>query len=209
MAEVNSNTNETVNNDANVEVNNDVNVDSKPTDTSDSVGVSTDVESLMAKIASLEAANRKQKNTIDKLCSEAAEKKRQERAKMSAQEQEEEARKEAEQALKDRNVFLENFYSKTLAKERYQMQGMDVELATKAAEAEIDGNMDELSAIQKQYSDAKLKAEKAKWLASRPEVNAGTSASGITKEQFDKMGMVELSKLKRENPEEFNRLASM
>lgn len=209
MAEVNSNANETVNNDANVEANKDVNVDKKTTDKNDSNDVSTDVDSLMAKIASLEAANRKQKNTIDKLCSEAAEKKRQERAKMTAQEQEEEARKEAEQALKEEMDGLRTFKSKTLAKERYLMQGMDVELATKAAEAEIDGNMDELSAIQKQYSDAKLKAEKAKWLASRPDVNAGTGASGITKEQFNKMGMVELSKLKRENPEEFNRLASM
>ena len=65
------------------------------------------------------------------------------------------------------------------------MQGMAPEMADKAAQAEIDNDMDALATIQKQYTDAALKAAKAEWQKSIPEANRGTgNAPTMTKEEI-------------------------
>lgn len=167
------------------------------------------VEMLKAKIAALEVTNKKLKSSNDKLSSEAAERKRKDREQMTADQQAEIARLEAEEQHKQYVSGLEAFQKKTLAKERYLLQGMTPDLAEKAALAELDGDMDSLSVIQKQHSDYVLKNERAKWLGSRPDLNAGAGEHTITKEQFNAMDMVEKSKLKRENPQEYERLKSL
>lgn len=167
------------------------------------------VETLMAKLAVLENANRKLKAQNDKMSSAEAERKRKEREQMTADQQAELARIEAEEETKRHIQDLESFKNKTLAKERYLLQGMPVDLAEKAAQAELDGDMDSLSAIQKQHSDAVLKSARAEWLTNRPDVNAGTGEPQLTKEQFANMGPVERTELKRKNPKEYERLRNL
>ena len=69
---------------------------------------------------------------------------------------------------------LEEFKRKTEAKERYLMQGMSVEMATKAADAEVSGDMEALTDIQRQHTEATLKAARAEWQKSIPQPNFGT-----------------------------------
>jgi hypothetical protein len=56
----------------------------------------------------------------------------------------------------------------------------------------------------------KQKEFEEKFYASRPNVNVGGGTGvSISKEQFDAMDPVELTKLKRENPAEYDRLMAM
>ena len=167
------------------------------------------IESLMAKINVLENANRKLKAQNDKMSSAEAERKRKEREQLTVEQQEAMQRMEAEEETKQHIAELEAFKNRTLAKDRYLLQGMTVELAEKAALAELEGDMDSLSAIQKQHSDSMLRKEREKFLANRPDINAGTGKPQLTKEQFAKMGPVERSSLKRENPQEYERLKNL
>ncbi len=175
----------------------------KPDDQTESLEV------LKARIAALEVSNKKLKSQNDKMSAAEADRKRKEREQMTADQQAEIARLEAEEQQKQYVADLEKFQKKTLAKDRYLLQGMTPELAEKAAQAELDGDMDSLSVIQKQHSDSALKAARAEWMRSRPDVNAGTGENKITKEQFAAMDLVEKSKLKRENPDEYERLKSL
>lgn len=170
---------------------------------------SESLEVLKARIAALEISNKKLKTANDKMSSAEAERKRREREQMTADQQQEIARLEAEEQHKQYVAGLEAFQKKTLAKDRYLLQGMPSELAEKAALAELDGDMDSLSVIQKQYSDSALKAARAEWMRSRPDINAGTGENTLTKEQFNAMDMIEKSKLKRENPTEYERLRAL
>lgn len=168
-----------------------------------------DINAIMARLSALEANNKKLKSLNDKYSAEIAKNKREERARMTADQQAELARLEEEEKQKNHIAELETFQKKTLAKERYLLQGMSVDLAEKAASAELDGDMDALSVIQKQHSDKQIKEAQIEWMRSRPQVNAGTGENQITKEQFAKMDLVAKSKLKRENPEEYNRLKNL
>ena len=91
---------------------------------------------------------------------------------------------EAEEARKAYISELEGYKQKNEAKERYLLQGMAPELAIKAAEAEVTGDMDALADIQKQHTDALIKAKEAEWKKSRPPVNAGEGGTTMTKEQI-------------------------
>lgn len=192
--------NTNVTNEPNVNDNTDVN-----TNGSDS----SKMDELLNRIAELETSNKKLKAQNDKMSSAEAERKRKEREQMNADQRAELERMEHEEQQREYISQLEAFQKRTQAKDRYLMQGMDAELADKAAMAELDGDMDSLSAIQKQHSDSILKSAKAEWLRSRPDVNAGTGENNITKEQFNAMDMVEKTKLLRENPKEYERLKSL
>jgi hypothetical protein len=58
---------------------------------------------------------------------------------------------------------------------------MSEELASKAAEAEIAGDMDTLAQVQHQYTQLLIKKKEEEWIKSRPPINAGTD----TKEDED------------------------
>jgi hypothetical protein len=78
------------------------------------------------------------------------------------------------------------------------------------AVAETDGDQETKIKIMSEVDGRKKKQYEAEFFASRPDVNVGGGASStVTKEQFDAMGPVELTKLKRENPAEYERLMKM
>ena len=146
------------------------------------------IEELMAQIAAEKAEKEKLKNQVSKANSEAAEYKKALRSKQTAQEQEDEAKREQQEQHEAYVKDLESFKNKTLAKERYLLQGMPVEMAEKAAQAEIEGDMDTLATIQKQHTDATVKAARAEWQKSIPETNRGTGdGATMTKEEIFKI----------------------
>lgn len=144
------------------------------------------IEQLMTELAAERAEKNRFKASIDKLTHENKELNGQLRQRMTAAEQDELAKQEQEAQQKAYIEELEAFKRKTEAEKRYQLQGMSAELAEKAAAAEVNGNMDELATIQKQHTDALIKAKEAEWLGSRPNVNAGdgNAYSSMSKEEI-------------------------
>ena len=160
------------------------------------------IEEIMAEAAAERAAKEKNKVALDKALREVKELKDSLRKKMSAQEQEDEAKREQEEQHKAYVKSLEEFKHKTEAKERYLMQEMSVDMAEKAAKAEVENDMDALSAIQRQHTESLIKAKEAEWKRSRSPINAGVDGeSSVTKEQFEKMGYQKRVEFKRSNPE--------
>lgn len=149
-------------------------------------GTEPTVEQVLSELASERAEKERFKASIDKLTHKNAELTKQLRQRMTSQEQEDEAKREQREAEIAELQRLQLFEKRTLAEKRYLLQGMSAETAEKAAEAEVNGDMDELSKIQKQHLEAVVKAEEAKWLGSRPAINAGdgNAYSSMTKEEI-------------------------
>ena len=131
------------------------------------------IEDLMTELAKERAEKAKMKNSLDEAASEAAKYKKQLREKQSAKEIEDEEKKKAQEEHNKYVAELEAFKKKAEAKARYALQGMSEELATKAAEAEVKGDMDELASIQRKHTETLLKQKEKEWIKSRPDINVG------------------------------------
>jgi len=142
------------------------------------------VESMMAEIAKLKAENAKNKTALDKALHNNGELTKQLRAKMTASEQEEEAKRERDEAIQAHIKDLEDYKRRSEARERYLTLGMNAEHARQAAEAEVAGDMEELAKIQSQHTASLLKEKEAEWLKSRPDVNAGHGEGEGEKDPF-------------------------
>ncbi len=158
------------------------NVENPDAENADS-GANTDA--LMAEIARMRVSEQKMKKELDKALKEKGEVTKALRAKQTAAELEDEAKREEEERHQAYVMELEEFKRKTEAKERYLMQGMSVEMATKAADAEVSGDMEALTDIQRQHTEATLKAARAEWQKSIPQPNFGTGEySSMTKKEI-------------------------
>lgn len=138
-----------------------------------------------AKFIESEARAKKLKADLDSALKKLGDLNKQYRAKMT----EDELKAEADAAAKEEHDAyvkeLETFKRTTEAKNRYILQGMNTEMAEKAAKAEIDGDMDELAAIQQAYTKELIKAKEAEWKSSRPRVNVGDGEeTSMTKEEI-------------------------
>ena len=142
------------------------------------------IEELMAELAKERAEKTKYKNSFDNASSEAAKYKKALREKQSAEEIQNEEKQKAEEQHKAYVAELEKFKRTAEAKARYALQGMNEELSKLAAEAEVTGDYDALAKIQKQHSDALIKAKEAEWLKNRPEINAGNGGGDSAKDPF-------------------------
>lgn len=166
-----------------------------------------DTTELLKQIADLKAELNRNKKARDKALSEVGEYKKQLRAKMTADEQAEIERQEAEAQQKEYVASLESFKKTAEATARYALQGMNQEMAKQAADAEISGDMDALADIQRKHAQQMVKDAQAEWLKSRPQVNAGGDGGAtVTQEQFDKMNMIERTKLYNESPDVYRSL---
>ena len=128
------------------------------------------VQELMVEIAKL----RREK---DKNASEAADWKKRFRETQSAEEKAsaEKAEREAQrQAEYEALVRKDKIHDLT---ETFMDQGYGKELAKKAAASLVDGDNDTLLECQKQFNAQLIAGEKEKWIASRPEINAGGNAT--------------------------------
>jgi len=142
------------------------------------------IEELMAQLAQEKAARAKDKAALDKALKEKGELTKNLRARSTQQQMEEDAKREEAEAKEAYIKELEAYKHKNEAKERYLLQGMTAELATKAADAEVSGDMDALADIQRQHTEALLKAKEKEWKASRPPLNAGDASSGMSKDEI-------------------------
>lgn len=142
-------------------------------------------EDALAEIAAAQAEVKKAKAERDAALKKTGEITKQLRAKMTEAELEAE-KKQAEDEEKAEYVKgLEAYKAQNEALKRYQLQGMNAELAEKAAKAEIEGDMDALAEIQQQHTKALLKEKEAEWKASRPRVNMSDGEEGsMTKEEI-------------------------
>lgn len=142
------------------------------------------VEELLTQLAQERAEKEKYKTSFDKAASEAADFKKKFRAKQTAEEQEEESKRE-QQAQHEKYVkSLETELSIIKATKRYMGLGMSEEFAGETAKAEIEGDVETLTANMKKHQDALIKAKEAEWIKSRPPVNAGHEENGDKKDPF-------------------------
>lgn len=123
---------------------------------------------------------------------------------MDAEKAEAIAQREAEFESMKKTIQIQNLT------ENFMDMGYSKELAKKAATAQADNDTQTLLDIQKQFNEAQKKAWEAEFLKNRPDVNiGGTSGKAYTKEQFDAMSLIDRTKLKRENPSEYDRLMKL
>lgn len=139
------------------------------------------------------------KALIDKYTGEISTLKKEKEAKMTEEEKAIAHTKELEQQVAEyqRNANI------ATRKASYLGLGYSEELATKIAEAEIDGQP--TAEYHKQHQELLVKETLAKKIDKTP--NPKTTKTDITKEQFDKMGYEELDKLQRENPTLYEQLS--
>lgn len=142
-------------------------------------------EDALAEIAAAQAEVKKLKAERDNALKKSGEATKALRAKMTEAELEAE-KKQAEDEEKAAHLKeLEDYKAQNEALKRYRIQGMDEELAAKAAKAEIEGDMDELANIQAQHTKALIKEKEAEWKASRPKAQMGDGEdSNMTKEEI-------------------------
>ena len=123
---------------------------------------------------------------------------------MDAEKAEAIAQREAEFESMKKTIQIQNLT------ENFMDMGYSKDLAKKAATAQADNDTQTLLDIQKQFNEAQKKAWEAEFLKNRPDVNiGGTSGKAYTKEQFDTMSLIDRTKLKRENPSEYDRLMKL
>ena len=140
------------------------------------------VEELMAQLAQANADRDKYKNANDKLSKEAAETKRQLRAKQTAEEQEAEAKAEAQRLADEERESMRKELNHIKAVNAYKAIAEEKEVE-KLIDAVSDADHNAIAQIiENQCKKAVAEAE-AKWLKDRPRVNNGMYSS-MTKEQI-------------------------
>ena len=150
------------------------------------------------------------KAAVSKANSEAAELKRQLKARMTEDEQKE-AERVAHEA--ERDALLESLKRDKAVSERkakYLAFGYDEKLAAETAKAFADGNMDIVDKNHALHIENVRKAERASSLAGDPKPPAGSGGGAkITKEQFNEMGYSERLKVFNEQPELFKQFTEV
>lgn len=161
-------------------------------------------QELMVEIAKL-------KRMVDKNASEAKEWKEKFRSTQSEKEVMDAEKAEAEAKRAEEFEFMKKTIQIHDLTENFMDLGYSKDLAKKAATAQVDGDTQALLTIQKQFQEGQKKAWEADFLASRPDINigGGSNPNTYTKEQFDNMTLIERTKLKRENPTEYDRLVAL
>lgn len=139
------------------------------------------VEELMAQLAQERAENAKNKNALDKALREKGELTKNLRAKMTAEEQEQEAKKEADEAKDARIQELESEFRKMNYSKRYMGIGMDEKTAEIFAEMTGDlPDTDKFFSELDKFIKGKVKSagENAvqELIKSNPEIKAGSGS---------------------------------
>lgn len=193
-----------------VDTNKDVNTtpDGKEPNKDDS-SKQPSIAELQAQMQELMTENAKLKRASDKNSAEASEYKKKWKASLSEVEQAnmEKAERDAEREEQFKSLVRENQINKL--EKSYLAMGYTADESSRMATAEADGDFEEKVKIMAEVDARKKKEYEAEFLKNRPDVNAGTGGTSITKEQFDSMGMVEKSTLRRENPDEYDRLMKL
>lgn len=129
--------------------------------------------SVEEQIAQILAENKKLKNAVDKASSDAAEWKKKYRATLSEKEQLdlEKAEREAEFRAEYEKLKRESEINKL--EKNYLSLGYDAKLAKQAAEAQFDGDTDEVFRISQIHQTNLRKQLEAEWMKNAPTPPAG------------------------------------
>lgn len=138
-----------------------------------------DDASLAEQLAQLRVENAKIKKAMDKAASEAAGYKKKLREKQSAEEiaLQEKAEKEAEREEAFQKLLKENTVAKY--EKNFLALGYSEDLAAKAANAQYDGDTEELFKIQQNFQNVLLRQKETEWAKSRPDPPAGNGESEL------------------------------
>lgn len=161
------------------------------------------------KIAALEAnfaSVAQHKANADKAASEAAEYKKKLRERMSEDEAKAAKAAEEHEALM---AELESLRTEKMVAgyvNSYLKMGYDEKLAMSTAEALVKGDMDTVFKNQKIHADNREKTLRAELLKNTPPPAPGKTDTGMTKEKFSKMTLLEQQKFATENPEQYKEI---
>ena len=136
------------------------------------------IDDLLAQITEMKTENNRLKTAYNKASSEAADYKKKFRARQTAEEQEAESKREAEEAIQNELKSLRATVAVQKATERYMGLGMDKETAKETANFEVSGDNEAVTSNIQKFMANQIKAKESEWLASRPEVSAGNGESG-------------------------------
>jgi len=163
-----------------------------------------DVKELLEKLKKAESENDKLRKSVSAACSEAADWKKQFRATQDEATRAEAERNEILEQIKAENAQLKK--EQTLAQQTsgFLELGMDAETAKMAAEATVDQNFGDLLSAFKTFLAAHDKALNAEAIKNTPSPASGKTSPGLTKEEFNKMGLRELNELYAKDPELYN-----
>ncbi len=156
-------------------------------------------EDLSTEVERLKTAN-------SKLSSENADWKRKHREALSEEERKAQETADLLKKLQERNAELER--ESGLAKHKAKFLGMGYEdaLATDAATAMVDGDMEKLFTYQLKHQEALEKKIRADALKGTPKPVPDKKEGAITREQVAKMSVSERIKFYNENPEEYKQI---
>lgn len=160
------------------------------------------------KLAALEALDipdvDRMKSALDKATSEAADYKKQLRARMTEDEAKEAERAAREEAIQKelQQLRAEKVIDQNTAK--FLGLGYDEKLARETAKAMADGDTELVFKNHAKFIADREKALKAEILKSTPTPPAGDGAEKKTKDDFKKMSLAEKQRFAQENPEQFN-----
>lgn len=171
--------------------------------TPDNKALNEQLQSALVEIARL-------KRQVDKSSSEAAEFKKKYRESLSETEKASQEKAEAEAARQAEFDDMKRRLAINDLVSEYMDRDFPKDIAIKIATARYDNDNETVNAIEKQMDEAKRKKWEADFLKNRPEINTGSGTTQtISKEAFDKMSLMEKTKLRRENPDEYNRLIAL
>lgn len=158
------------------------------------------------KIAELQVQIEKLKKATDKATSEASNYKKQLRERQSADEIAaiEKAEREAKQQEEIESMRRELSVSKF--EKNFLSLGYDNDLASRAAVAQYDNNVEELFEIQKAFTEQLLKKAKAELVKQTPVTPISNDSNvSMTQAEFDKLTLTEQIELKNKDYELFKK----
>ena len=182
------------------ETNTDNATDNTETNSSD------ELATLKAQFEKLQQDNAKLKKSLDRASSEANDYKKkwkstQTQAEQEAMEKEEEDKRVREELA---NLKRENEINKQA--KSYLALGYSEEDAIKCSQALLDGNTDELFAIQKKFLEEQTLAIKSNTQKAMSNPPSGNGSNEVTKEQFQKMNWKQRQELYNKDKETYNKL---
>lgn len=152
-------------------------LDNQPTETNE------DVAELLAQIAEMKAQMSKNKNALDKALREKGEVTKQLRARQTVEEQEEEARKEAEREKNEKFAQMEKELNHIKAVAAYRGKVADDKIDV-LIDAVTDNDHDAIAnTVQAAYERGK-KDGQAEYLKNRPQVAAGSGSGSMTMDEI-------------------------
>jgi len=149
---------------------------------------------------------KKLKDLLSKANSEAADYKKQLRAKLSEAEAKEIEEKEARDNLLKQNQELTKRISVSENSAELLKMGYDAELAVQTAEALYSGDLPTVFANQKKFLEARESKLKAELLKQTPAPPAGGVPQGVTLDALRKMSVEERYRFSQDHPEEYRQL---